>query len=94
MTIEKSINHIYNTKKGTLDSLIKTIGPENVKSLELAGYIKRGQEVSKKNSWAITKSTTKMMESMVEKSSKNPFVFILDTLNSLLTMNYSKTHTA
>lgn len=69
MTKVQSINYIVSTQHGYLDDLKKIIGNENLKALLLTGFIKRGKELSNKNSWKATSFAHKLSNSTNRKIS-------------------------
>lgn len=69
MTKVQSINYIVSTQNGYLDDLKKIIGNENLKALLLTGFIKRGKELSNKNSWKATSFAQKLSNSTKRKTS-------------------------
>ena len=54
MTKIESINYIVSSKNGYLDELQGKIGNDNLTSLLLTGFLKRGKEVSNRDSWSST----------------------------------------
>ena len=55
MTKMEAINYIVSSQNGYLDDLQHKIGSDNLTSLLLTGFLKRGKEISNKNSWKSTK---------------------------------------
>jgi|GEM_PF-5508441 len=78
---KEAIDYIYSVTKGSLDDLKNTIGNEHVEALQLTGLIKRGQEVSHINSWAITKTAISLVESFHERKDKTITDKIIDYIN-------------
>ena len=77
-----AINYIYKNKNGTMKKLKENIGYRNIKSLELMGFIKRGQEkVSKENIWTITKNIKYI------KNNKNNKILLMDKVHNFI--NYT-----
>lgn len=90
MTRKEAIKYVYENENGSLKELRKIIGSKNVKSLELTGFIQRGQETTKVDSWASTKSTKRLYNSYFAKDEKSILQFFLDKFNCLLMKNPSR----
>lgn len=54
MTKSESINYIVSSQNGYLDDLQNIIGNDNLTALLLTGFLKRGKEISNKDSWKAT----------------------------------------
>ncbi len=71
MTKKESMEYIYKLKKGYVEDIISEIGEENFKSLTLLGFIKRGKEISNKDSW----QTTNLLEKFISPYKKELSLF-------------------
>ena len=77
-----AINYISKNEHGTMKELKENIGPQNIKSLELTGFIKRGQEKkSKEDTWAVTTNSNYI------KNNKNNKITLMDKVHNFI--NYS-----
>lgn len=90
MSKKEAIKYVYEHKNGSLSDLRKVIGTKNVKSLELTGFIQRGQETTKVDSWASTKSTERLYNSYFAKDEHSILQFFLDKFNCLLMKRSSR----
>ncbi len=93
MTKKEAIEFIRNleTKNGTLKSLETKIGKANVRTLELTGFIKRGQEKSsKEDSWA----STSLINNGIATNMNNKSIMdkISDFINYTLMKKTTKPH--
>ena len=57
--IDQALAYIKEKKKGYLSDLLNKFDDDILESLELMSVIRRGQEISGKDSWAITKKAEK-----------------------------------
>ena len=69
MTKVQAINYIVSTQNGYLNELKDKIGSENLKALLLTGFIKRGKELSNKDSWKATSFAKRLSSSTDRKVS-------------------------
>lgn len=80
---KEAIQYVFSHKKGTLDELTNAIGSGNVKALSITGLIKRGQENSTKNSWAVTSEINSIFKSLETDKKENIFTKIQAILNHI-----------
>jgi len=69
MTKKEAMEYVLRLQKGYVSDIVAAIGEENFKALSLLGFIKRGKEISNKDSWKATKSLEQFLKPYSEKIS-------------------------